>query len=629
VTDETITLKILAQDLASGNVSKFIGGLDAMAKKGGLVGAMAQGVGQSFGQMLNPIGLATKGFEIVGDVVSDSIEAFGEAQKVQAQTEAALKSTGAAAGLTADQIGDLAGSIAAYSGTDDEAIQKGENLLLTFTNIKDAAGDGNDIFDQTTKIMVDMAQAMGTDAAGQAIQLGKALNDPVKGITALTRVGVTFTAEQKAQIAAMEKAGDTAGAQRVILAELNKEFGGSAAAFGKTLPGSIARFDVALGDVEEKIGGMLAGPLADLASWLADSIPKVAELVGQANDLATSLGNLTGDATPEQPRDGLGWDINTFIFGEQALNDVKGGKFYGTILDSIGDGFHSAIGQEGPKLRGEIDTLVKKPIEDGLADGIKGGFEGGLGSGGSFGRPLVSAVSNMGHDARAALRERFREMETDTLALGGDLAGDLKSTSGIIKNAMNTVTDAMEHPWRLARKRMELEAALTGQKLGDGLKSKNPYIRAVAQQQQALLEAQWEKITGQAWVEGSDAGSSWAGGYRSHAIVGGVDTGSSAYQNALRQRYRQQHRGHAAGGTIEMGDWGYVGETAMERIDVTPSGAVVTPLGGGRADTGGDGIHIHFHTAVVPGPIEAQRFAQAYAPAIRDELRRTGALSPR
>ena len=77
---------------------------------------------------------------------------------------------------------------------------------------------------------VDLAQAMGGAPKDAAIQLGKALNDPIKGISALTRIGVTFTDEQKAQIKTMQEAGDMAGAQGVILAELNKEFGGSAQA---------------------------------------------------------------------------------------------------------------------------------------------------------------------------------------------------------------------------------------------------------------------------------------------------------------------------------------------------------------------------------------------------------------
>lgn len=180
--------------------------------------------------------------------------------KAAGQTAAAIKSTGGAANITAGQVKDLADSIEAYSGMDGAAIQAGENLLLTFTKVRNEAGKGNDIFNQATKAMADMATRMDGDTKGAAIQLGKALNDPIKGVTALSKVGVSFTDGQKKQIAAMVKTGNVVGAQKVILAELNTEFGGSAKAAGETLPGKLARlrngFD---GVAESLVTGLLPG----------------------------------------------------------------------------------------------------------------------------------------------------------------------------------------------------------------------------------------------------------------------------------------------------------------------------------------------------------------------------------
>jgi hypothetical protein len=83
----------------------------------------------------------------------------------------------------------------------DEVILSGENMLLTFTNI------GRDVFPMATETMLDMSQALGQDVTASAMQLGKALNDPVAGITALTRVGVTFSEEQKAVIESLAATG--------------------------------------------------------------------------------------------------------------------------------------------------------------------------------------------------------------------------------------------------------------------------------------------------------------------------------------------------------------------------------------------------------------------------------------
>ena len=72
---ETITLKLVAQDLASGNISKAIGNIDRLAQRGGIAGSIFQGVGLSIGQMLNPLSLMTRGFGMVTDTRGDAVGA--------------------------------------------------------------------------------------------------------------------------------------------------------------------------------------------------------------------------------------------------------------------------------------------------------------------------------------------------------------------------------------------------------------------------------------------------------------------------------------------------------------------------------------------------------------------------
>jgi len=200
-----------------------------------------------------------------------------ESTKVAAQTEAVLKSTGKAANVTAGQVSDLAESIMKKSGIDDEAIASGENLLLTFTNIRNEAGKGNDIFNQTTKVMADMATALGQDPKTAAMQLGKALNDPIKGVTKLTKVGVTFTDAQKASIKSLQEHGKTAEAQKVILQELNKEFGGSAEAAGKTLPGQLKIVREEFNNFAGMLVGKMVPVLQTAIAWLKDHWPEISK----------------------------------------------------------------------------------------------------------------------------------------------------------------------------------------------------------------------------------------------------------------------------------------------------------------------------------------------------------------
>jgi hypothetical protein len=237
-------------------------GLDAAGKSGG------KRFGSSFGKVLGPaIGILAVG--AVTGLLKGSISEAREAQKVGAQTAAVLKSTGGAAKISAKDIGDMASRLSSLSGIDDEVIQSGENILLTFTNIKNSVnGKFTGTFDTATQSVLDMSVALGTDMKSSAILVGKALNNPEKGLAALTRVGVAFTDQQKNQIKTMVKAGDTAGAQKIILAELAKEFGGSAAA--QATAGD--KLSVAFGNLQEQIGTALLPVIDKLATYLTTKI---------------------------------------------------------------------------------------------------------------------------------------------------------------------------------------------------------------------------------------------------------------------------------------------------------------------------------------------------------------------
>ena len=133
----------------------------------------------ALGGAITKLGIAAAGiggFVALKGALTDAVDAANESARVAAQTEAALKSTGGAAGVSAQQVGDLATALSKVAPFDDEVIQSGENLLLTFTNVKNAAGQGNDIFNQTTKIALDMSTALGTDLNSSVLQLGKALD---------------------------------------------------------------------------------------------------------------------------------------------------------------------------------------------------------------------------------------------------------------------------------------------------------------------------------------------------------------------------------------------------------------------------------------------------------------------
>lgn len=220
-------------------------------------------------------GIAGVTTSIVG-FASMAVAELGKNQKSLAQTEAAIRSTGSAANVTAGHIGTMANSLAKMSGVDDDVVQAGENMLLTFTNIRNGVGKGNDIFDQATKAALDMSVALGDDMTSSAIRVGKALQDPILGVTALRRVGVLLTDQQEKAIKGFVATGDQMSAQRVILQELNKEFGGSAQAFGNTLPGAIGKARTAFENWS-----------ADVA---AKALPAVQDFAGAVGGIAEAVG---------------------------------------------------------------------------------------------------------------------------------------------------------------------------------------------------------------------------------------------------------------------------------------------------------------------------------------------------
>lgn len=203
----------------------------------------------------------------IGLMIKNTIEA----ERVDAQLEARLKSTAGAAGMTKQALDDLATATARKTTFDDEAVKSAEAMLLTFTKIH------ADVFPKAIDAITDMATAMGTDLETASVQVGKALNDPIQGVSALTRVGVQFSEAQKEVIKSLVETGQTAAAQGVILRELETQFGGAAEAARNTFGGALAALKNTLMDLTEGQGGSLNGAkeaVEDLNSALADPATK-------------------------------------------------------------------------------------------------------------------------------------------------------------------------------------------------------------------------------------------------------------------------------------------------------------------------------------------------------------------
>jgi hypothetical protein len=243
---------------------------------------------------LKTVGKLAAGVAVAAGAIGFKLaSAAYESQKVMKQTEAIIKATGGAAGVTAEQIAKLSGKLSMQIGVDDELIQKTANLLLTFKQVQNQTGENNNIFDRAIIAAQDLGNVFGSaDAA--AMQLGKALSNPVKGITALNRAGINFTDQQKEQIKTLVQSGDVLGAQKIILAEVESQVGGTAAA---TATG-FDRMRVAMGNVAEEFGAILIPYIEKFADFVVQKVVpylnKLADVIGE-NGLGAGIKMLAGD----------------------------------------------------------------------------------------------------------------------------------------------------------------------------------------------------------------------------------------------------------------------------------------------------------------------------------------------
>lgn len=280
------------------------------------------------------LGVLTAGVGALQSALVGSVKSAGEAEQAQVKLGAVLRAAGDASGLSRTQLEAYATELQNATGIADEAIMGSQSILLTFRNIS------GDTFKEATEFAADMSAVFGGDLSSSAMQLGKALNDPIQGIGALRRVGVQLSDQQEAAVKSFVAVNDIASAQKIILEELRNEVGGTARALGDTAAGKTAIFTQKMGDLQEKLGAaVLEGfdPLLDRAIDWADSD----EAIKFTEDLATVMGALasaTGLAANgvlvlnanwtnflDRVAPGLGTGLDLLLHPEGKLWSAKGG----------------------------------------------------------------------------------------------------------------------------------------------------------------------------------------------------------------------------------------------------------------------------------------------------------------
>jgi hypothetical protein len=243
-------------------LQKKTGGLSAKMKKAGKVAGLA------FAGIAGAGALAAKALIGAGERASTSNARIS-------QVAESMGIFGDQTGAVSDRLVKLAESTALQTGVDQNAIKMTQAKLLTFKDLALTADEVGGSFDRATNAAIDMAAAGFGTAEGNAVQLGKALNDPVKGIAALAKSGVTFTDAEKKMIESMVKSGDMLGAQSMVLAAIETQVGGTAAATANASD----KMKVAFSQLSEKAGTALLPIFEKVVAFLIGKVfPVIAKL---------------------------------------------------------------------------------------------------------------------------------------------------------------------------------------------------------------------------------------------------------------------------------------------------------------------------------------------------------------
>lgn len=223
----------------------------------------------------------------VGMVYQKFIKETREAEQEQAQLAAVIKSTGEAAGWSQDKLNTMADIMSKASIFDAGEINQAQTRLLSYTGVV------GEEFPRAMQAAIDMASRMGMDVKQAAETVGKALDSPKDGLSALSKQGFRFTDDQKALVEQLQATGRTAEAQAIILGALESSYGGAAFAARDTFGGALSALQNNINDLLTGDSGSMVKLKASVESLNTTlAAPQTREafaaLIGWMTDLSTA-----------------------------------------------------------------------------------------------------------------------------------------------------------------------------------------------------------------------------------------------------------------------------------------------------------------------------------------------------
>lgn len=381
-----------------------------------------------------------------------AIPAAIESRQAFGQVEAALASMGPAAGRTAVQLQAAAEHLQSISTFDDDDIlRKVTANLLTFGRVSGT------VFDRAQASIVNISARLGTDLQSATLMVGRALNDPIRGLTALRRSGIQFTEQQTEMITAMVRVGDIAGAQAVMLGELERQFGGAAQALRRATPqAEIAEKWRTFQEVVGEIALRVLPPLTDMLTRVLSAFnrlsPRMQAFVVGAVALAAALGPVMLVLGPM-----------VGLVGRLLPLVVAFGPALGVLVRFLGPLGLAATAvylafQHWPRIRAWFDQAigpqVRQAVED-ISAALTALWQGPLGQGISavstallalgqvfvsvLGAPLLAILSALTAAFGGTVRLIADFVTVVAALLNGDFSGAWRAAKALVLNVFSSI----------------------------------------------------------------------------------------------------------------------------------------------------------------------------------------------
>jgi hypothetical protein len=230
-------------------------------------------VEKSFLELGATMAIAKGVYDQVAAAVGELINAYSIQEQAEKRLSAVIQATGHAAGFTFNEMKAMAEEMQSVTMFGDEMVLGAQAILATFKSIS------GETFPRTIEAAADLSAVFGQSLQQSVTMLGKALEDPVAGMGAMKRVGVTLSAQTQKLVKDFVKLGNVEAAQNEILKAVEGQVKGTARAMAADGSGAITQFNNAVDDLKEELGGLIVEVILPTVRGLTDFKNAASDLI--------------------------------------------------------------------------------------------------------------------------------------------------------------------------------------------------------------------------------------------------------------------------------------------------------------------------------------------------------------